>query len=39
MNIKQIADLNYYNYDTMNRIYSPDGLAPTLNTVGGGDVR
>lgn len=36
MNIIQAADLNHYNNDQMNRIYSPDGLAPTLKTVSGG---
>ena len=36
----QIADLHYYRYDMMNRVYSPEGLAPTLKTVtGGGDVK
>lgn len=36
MNIIQAADLNHYNNDQMNRIYSPDGLAPTLKTVSRG---
>lgn len=40
MKIIQAADLNHYGNDQMNRIYSPEGLAPTLKTVsGGGDVR
>ena len=39
MKIIQAADLNYYGNDLMNRIYSPEGLAPTLKTVSGGDVR
>lgn len=33
----QVADLNYYNYDKMNRVYSPEGLAPALETMGGGN--
>lgn len=37
MEIKQIADLNHYGNDQMNRVYSPDGLCPTLKTVSGGD--
>ena len=36
MEIIQIADLNHYRNDQMNRIYSPDGLCPTLKTVSGG---
>ena len=41
MKIIQAADLNHYGNDQMNRIYSPEGLAPTLKTVsgGGGNVR
>lgn len=39
MKIIQAADLNHYGNDQMNRIYSPEGLAPTLKTVSGGDVR
>lgn len=34
--VKQIADLHYYGNDQMNRIYSPQGLCPTLKTVSGG---
>lgn len=34
--ICQIADLNHYGNDQMNRIYSPNGLCPTLKTVSGG---
>ena len=34
--IKQIADLQHYGNDQMNRVYSPDGLCPTLKTVSGG---
>ena len=34
--IVQIADLNHYGNDQMNRVYSPDGLSPTLKTVSGG---
>nr|DAG60471.1 MAG TPA: hypothetical protein [Caudoviricetes sp.] len=37
MKMIQIADLNYYGNDQSNRVYLPDGLAPTLNTVSGGD--
>ena len=33
MKIIQAADLNHYGNDQMNRIYSPEGLAPTLKTV------
>lgn len=36
MKIIQIADLKHYNNDQMNRIYSPEGLCPTLKTVSGG---
>ena len=36
MMIIQAADLNHYGNDQMNRIYSPEGLAPTLKTVSGG---
>lgn len=36
MEIKQIADLRHYGNDQMNRVYSPEGLAPTLKTVSGG---
>ena len=32
----QIADLHYYNMDMPNRIYSPEGISPTLKTVRGG---
>ena len=37
----QIANLNYYGLDMPNRIYSPDGISPTLKTVsgGGGEVK
>jgi DNA (cytosine-5)-methyltransferase 1 len=35
--LKIAADLNYYNYDHMNRVYSPDGLCPTLATMQGGN--
>lgn len=34
--IKQIADLQHYGNEQMNRVYSPDGLCPTLKTVSGG---
>ena len=35
----QVADLSHYKYDQPNRVYSPEGLSPTLITVGGGDVK
>ena len=34
--IVQCADLRHYRNDQMNRVYSPDGLCPTLKTVSGG---
>lgn len=39
MKIIQAADLNHYGNDQMNRIYSPEGLSPTLKTVSGGGKR
>lgn len=36
MVVRQVADLQHYRNDQMNRIYSPDGLCPTLKTVSGG---
>jgi DNA (cytosine-5)-methyltransferase 1 len=36
MKIIEAANLNHYGNDQMNRIYSPEGLAPTLKTVSGG---
>lgn len=30
------ADLHHYRNDQMNRVYSPEGVAPTLKTVTGG---
>lgn len=39
MKIIQAADLNHYGNDQMNRIYSPEGLPPTLKTVSGGGGR
>lgn len=33
----QTGDLNYYNFDTMNRVYSKDGISPTLQTLQGGN--
>ena len=39
MKIIQVANLNHYGNDQMNRIYSPEGLAPTLKTVSGGGGR
>ena len=37
----QCANLNYYGLDMPNRIYSPEGISPTLKTVsgGGGEVK
>jgi DNA (cytosine-5)-methyltransferase 1 len=35
--LKISADLNYYNYDHMNRVYSVDGISPTLATMQGGN--
>ena len=32
----QIANLNYYGLDMPNRVYSPEGISPTLKTVSGG---
>ena len=32
----QCADLHYYNYDVMNRVYSSKGISPTLQTAMGG---
>ena len=34
--IIQSADLHHYGNDQMNRVYSPDGISPTLKTVSGG---
>ena len=33
----QVGDLNHYNYDEMNRVYSKEGCCPTLRTMQGGD--
>ena len=33
---KQVADLKHYKNDQMNRVYSPDGISPTLTAVSGG---
>ena len=32
----QVGDLNHYKNDQMNRVYSPDGISPTLTAVSGG---
>ena len=32
-----ISNLNHYNYDEMNRVYSKEGCCPTLRTMQGGD--
>lgn len=34
---KQVANLNHYNYDKMNRVYSDEGLSPALETMTGGN--
>ncbi len=34
--LKQVADLKHYKNDQMNRVYSPDGLCPTIETISGG---
>lgn len=34
--IIQIADLKHYENDQMNRVYSPQGISPTIKTVSGG---
>lgn len=36
-NCIQVGNLNHYNYDEMNRVYSKEGCSPTLNTMQGGD--
>lgn len=33
----QVGNLNHYNYDEMNRVYSEEGCCPTLRTMQGGD--
>lgn len=33
------ANLNYYKFKQNNRVYSLDGIAPTLDTCGGGDTQ
>lgn len=33
---KQVADLKHYKNDQMNRVYSTDGISPTLTAVSGG---
>lgn len=33
----QIGNLNYYNYDKMNRVYSKGGCSPALETMQGGN--
>lgn len=34
---KQVADLNHYNYDKMNRVYSDERLSPALEAITGGN--
>lgn len=36
-NCIQVGNLNHYNYDEMNRVYSKEGCCPTLRTMQGGD--
>lgn len=36
-NCIQVGNLNHYNYDEMNRVYSKEGCSPTLRTMQGGD--
>lgn len=33
----QVANIDYYNYDKMNRVYDTDGISPTLDTMTGGN--
>lgn len=33
----KVGDLNYYPYETSNRIYSKEGISPTLTTMQGGN--
>lgn len=33
----EAGNLNHYNYDEMNRVYSKEGCSPTLRTMQGGD--
>lgn len=34
--LEQVADLNHYKNDQMNRVYSGEGIAPTVETMSGG---
>lgn len=34
--IVQVADLQHYKNEQMNRVYSPQGISPTIKTVSGG---
>lgn len=36
-NCIQVGNLNHYNYDEMNRVYSKEGCSSTLRTMQGGD--
>lgn len=36
--IIRAATLVTYSLDHMNRVYDPDGIAPTLSTCGGGNL-
>lgn len=33
----KVGDLNYYPYETLNRVYSKEGISPTLTTMQGGN--
>lgn len=33
----EVGDLNYYPYETLNRVYSKEGISPTLTTMQGGN--
>ena len=35
--IEVVADLNRHKYETLNRVYGVDGIAPTISTMQGGD--
>lgn len=37
--IVQVADLQHYKNEQMNRVYSPQGISPTIKTVSGGVVK
>lgn len=35
----KVGDLNYYPYETSNRVYSKEGISPTLTTMQGGNTK